>query len=291
MNCGVEYTHFPLFRDIAPYSRYTHSLGVAKIVYRFSRDPKQTLAGLYHDIASPCFAHVIDFLRGDYLKQEATEKGTSKIIANSKDIKDLLSFLELSTKEIDDYHLYQIADNDSPKLSADRLEYTLSNAMNLLCLNKREAQSLYDAVSLLPSGELGFQDEKKAYRFASLALTLGRVYCCDEDRYSMEILARLLKKAMTMRIISELDLLGTEDKVIAKLLASPLKKEWNDFCAMEALEKRLVGGEGWIRINAKKRYIDPLVGEKRLSSINEDFAKEKEIYLKEAYSVYLRKKA
>ena len=35
--------------------------------------------------------------------------------------------IELS--EIDDYHIYPIADNDTPLLSSDRLEYSLSNAL------------------------------------------------------------------------------------------------------------------------------------------------------------------
>ena len=29
MNCGCEYTSFPRFRNLAPYSRYRHSVGAA----------------------------------------------------------------------------------------------------------------------------------------------------------------------------------------------------------------------------------------------------------------------
>ena len=36
--------------------------------------------------------------------------------------------------EVDNYHIYPIADNDIAKLSADRLEYSLSNA---LCIFER----------------------------------------------------------------------------------------------------------------------------------------------------------
>ena len=33
MHCGCEYTAHPIYRDaVAPYSRYTHSLGTAAIV-------------------------------------------------------------------------------------------------------------------------------------------------------------------------------------------------------------------------------------------------------------------
>ena len=35
----------------------------------------------------------------------------------------------IKIEEVEDYHLYPIADNDTPKLSSDRLEYSLSNAL------------------------------------------------------------------------------------------------------------------------------------------------------------------
>ena len=49
MNCGCEYTSFPRFDRCMSYSRFDHSLGVATIVWHFTKDPAQTLAGLFHD--------------------------------------------------------------------------------------------------------------------------------------------------------------------------------------------------------------------------------------------------
>ena len=80
MNCGVDYTAFDFFSNIVPYSRYQHSIGVALIVYHFSHDLRQTVAGLLHDIATPVFAHTIDFYHQDHLKQESTELDTKKVI-------------------------------------------------------------------------------------------------------------------------------------------------------------------------------------------------------------------
>ena len=56
-----------------PYTSLSHSIGVALIIWNFTKDKKQTLAGLFHDIATPAFKHCIDFLNGDYEKQESTE--------------------------------------------------------------------------------------------------------------------------------------------------------------------------------------------------------------------------
>ena len=49
-------------------------------------------------------------------------------IADSKEIMNLLKRDNIKLEEINDYHKYPIADNDTPQLSSDRLEYSLSNA-------------------------------------------------------------------------------------------------------------------------------------------------------------------
>ena len=72
MNCGMEYTQFEPFKDCRGVSRYNHSIGVALIVYHFTHDKHQTIAALLHDIATPVFAHVIDFMYHDYIHQETT---------------------------------------------------------------------------------------------------------------------------------------------------------------------------------------------------------------------------
>lgn len=61
----------------------------------------------------------------DYDKQESTEELTRKIISESKEIMGLLKRDNISIDEVCNYHIYPIADNDTPQLSADRLEYTL----------------------------------------------------------------------------------------------------------------------------------------------------------------------
>lgn len=44
---------------------------------------------------------------------------------------DLLNRDGIKVEEISDYHIYPIADNDTPKLSAERFEYTFSNGIFL----------------------------------------------------------------------------------------------------------------------------------------------------------------
>ena len=74
--CGTDWT--PLYRNRFFYSRLDHSIGVALILWHFTHDRAETLAGLLHDVSTPVFSHVADFRNGDALTQESTETKTKR---------------------------------------------------------------------------------------------------------------------------------------------------------------------------------------------------------------------
>ena len=99
VSCGTYYSK--LFPEITLwYSSLDHSVAVALIIWNFTKNKKQTLSGLFHDIATPAFKHTIDFLNGDYEKQESTEELTTKIISNSKQIMQLLDRDGIKIEEV-----------------------------------------------------------------------------------------------------------------------------------------------------------------------------------------------
>lgn len=275
MNCGCEYTSFPRFDRCMSYSRFDHSLGVATIVWHFTKDPAQTLAGLFHDISTPTFAHVVDFLHGDYLRQESTEDGTERMIRDSAEIQEILHDLGLKTSDVCDYHRYPIADNESPKLSADRLEYTLGNLVQFEFGDRETAYALYEDIIVGTNEdgepELQFRTKEKAEEFALFSLQCAKLYVCDEDRYSMQMLAELLRDAIFQKVLTEHDLETTEPEVIQILCASKcFSKRWQTYCSYRSIlvSKQPQSGDGWRMIHAKKRNIDPLIsGLGRVSAV------------------------
>ena len=279
MNCGCEYTSFPRFARLQPYSRFDHSVGVARIVWRFTHDEEQAVAGLLHDVATPVFAHVVDFLRGDYMKQESTEDGTRAIIDGDEALQRALHAHGLKTDGVCDYHRYPIADNDSPRLSADRLEYTLGNLINYRICPPDEVRAFYFDLSVDTNEqgvpELVFSDAKTAEVFAFASLACSKIYVSDEDRYAMQMLSELLRDALTRGVLSEADLHSTEPQVIGKLLKNErTAAAWARFRAYRSMRRaETPTGEGaWRRIAAKKRYIDPLIdGVGRVSAYSEAF--------------------
>jgi HD superfamily phosphohydrolase len=287
MNCGCEYTSFPRFAGLQPYSRFDHSLGAALIVWRFTHDEKQAVAGLLHDVATPVFAHVVDFLKGDYLVQESTEDGTRAVIERDAALQRALSVYGVETGDVADYHRYPIADNDSPKLSADRLEYTLGNLVNYrIRMPEAVSRILADlSVGTNEDGapELVFSDAAIAEDFALASLACSRIYVSDEDRYAMQMLSELLHFALDRGVLSEADLHTTEPAVIEKLLGNAeTAVRWNGYCAMHAIRRAAAPQDGgaWRKIAAKKRRIDPLIRDVgRVSAYSERFRKEINAFL------------
>ena len=264
MDCGCEYTSLACWKNLEPYKRYEHSLAVGMIAYRFSHDEKVALAGVFHDIATPVFAHVIDFMNHDYLQQESTEKGTREIIENDPTIVGLLQEYGLSVDDVCDYHLYPIADNDSPKLSADRLEYTLTNQYRYAKVPLEQVKAFYEDLTVVINEEgeqeLAFRDFEIAEAFTEAMMVTSKVYVQDEDRYSMDLLGQIVKEAVERECLTLEDLHTEEQLVIAKMMSDEvIKEKWLNYRAIDTIEVSDVYREGALKTNAKKRYINPLV--------------------------------
>lgn len=260
MNCGLRFTSHAGFSSYGSYTRYEHSVGVACIIWHFTHDKKQTLAGLFHDISTRAFSHVIDFVKRDYLTQESTEDETKQILFQDKVIMNQLIMDGISVDEVSDYHIYPIADNDSPKLSSDRLEYTLGNLLNYRKCTINDIERYYQDLIVERNEEgmqeIMFQHVDIAEEFAFAALSCGMIYSCDFDRYGMEKLATLLRKAFQEHILTEDDLYLSEIDVIQKLNNSVLQDDWKEYTRLKDVIKDSAGD---IMVDAKKRYIDPCV--------------------------------
>jgi hypothetical protein len=284
MNCGCEYTSFPIFNNIEPYSRYEHSVGVGLIVWHFTGDVQQAVAALLHDISTPVFSHVVDFMNGDHVRQESTESQTTAMISSSPALQECLRRTGLQTCDVDDYHRFPVADNDTPRLSADRLEYTLGNVVNYGVGSRETVAAWYSnlVVGCNEEGadELMFSDLQTAEAFALAAIQMSHIYVSDEDRFSMQMLAELMAKHICRGVLSEVDLYTTEPQVIELLLRDPdAAADWQRYRAYHKMITPNEQGTSHI-IPAKKRYIDPYVqGRGRVSKLSPAFAEKLQQFL------------
>jgi len=273
VTCGTIYSD--LFPSKFFFSSLDHSISVALICWHFTHDKKITLSGLFHDIATPVFKHSIDFFNGDYINQESTEDLTTEIIKNSKQIMDLLNRDNIKLEEVSDYHIYPIADNDTPKLSSDRLEYTLSNALLTYELAELDQiKEIYQDIEIESNEdgiiELGFKTKKIARKFVRIMSNLSIIYMEHKTRYSMQFLADIIKKLSEENLIALDDLYNKKELEIIEIIENSKYKEvfniWKKAKKVKVSEEKPLGLY-YVNHGAKIRYIDPLVRGQRISSI------------------------
>jgi len=269
VTCGSIYTN--LFNIDLKYSSLDHSVAVALIIWNFTKDKKQTLSGLLHDISTPTFKHCVDFMNGDHEKQESTEELTVKIIEDSKEIMSLLKSDGIALEEISDYHIYPIADNDTPKLAADRLEYTFSNGLGVRTKlwDLKEIEKIYKNIEVQVNEEgveeLGFKDKQIAEKFVSTMSKLSAFYMSNQTTFSMQFLADIMKKMSEHNLISKQDLYSlSEEEIIQRIencklgKISECFKIWRQTTQLQESDE-FVEEVYCINGKNKRRYIVPLV--------------------------------
>ena len=270
VTCGKIYSKLFNYEE---YSSLDHSIGVALIIWNFTYDKKQTISGLLHDIATPTFKHCIDFLNGDYMNQESTEELTKTFIIESNDIMQLLERDNIKIEEVCDYHIYPIADNDTPMLSADRLEYSLSNDLIVFKTNTIERiKEIYSDIEIQTNEkgiiELGFKTKKIAREMVKNTSRLSICYRDDATRFYMQAIADILKKVSDDGLISKKDLYELrEDQIISIIKKS---KQGDNFNKLINVTKVNTSNEEpkdiyYIKHGVKIRYIDPLHNGVRIS--------------------------
>ena len=292
MSCGTDYSK--CFNVRYFYSNLDHSVGVALIIWHFTHDKKQTLAGLLHDIATPVFKHCIDFMNGDSEKQESTEERTIDIIKNSKEIMTLLARDGIKLEEVNDYKLYPIADNDTPKLSADRFEYTFSSGLTFFRVWELDTiKEMYSniVVTKNESGmdELAFKDKNICEKYISIISKLWPEWVSDKDRTVMQFLADMCKSLNKINKLDIDDLYTLSEKEVInrfkKCGDKYLEDSWEKFsnCDKVLKSEKKIDDKYCVNIKSKTRYVNPLViidgTAKRIYDISEKSKKDIDGYL------------
>lgn len=206
-------------------SVFAHSIGVALIVWRFTHDKKQTLAGLFHDIASPAFKHCIDVMNGDGERMESIEERTGEIIRNSRTIMRQLKKDGILAGEVADYHLYPIADNDAPGLAADRLEYTLSNGLFLYDIwTLDQVKRFSDNLTILKNendiDEIGFSDATLCKEFILASIPLFSQYSNDKSRATLQFIADIIHSMIVKEYLTVDDLYVMSEREVIDWILS-----------------------------------------------------------------------
>ena len=123
----------------------------------------------------------------------------------------LLKRYGIELKEVNEYKIYPIADNDTPNLSADRLEYTFSDNLTLTGVwNLNDVKKLYNNITILKNekniDELGFSDIEIAEEFVKGASSLWYFLQSNKDKLKCQFIADTIKSMNKLLLIYKDDL-------------------------------------------------------------------------------------
>lgn len=279
--CGVDYSC--LFQPKVFYSRFDHSLGVSLITWHFTHNRDATLAALLHDVSTPVFSHVIDFKNQDYLQQETTEKENAQMILADQVLIDCLKKDQIDIQAVLHDDCYPIANQQTPHLCADRLEYMfatglyLTNSWDLtriarcyqdLTIQKNESQI-----------ELGFCDEQAALDFFWSCLPVSQLFLDDKDKITLQLLATMVDRALEIQLIQPDDLYSLGEKEMITRFKQSTDQTLQLYLKLLHKQKTILlqptplAHAFCVKLEVKRRYIDPLCQGQRLSQSHPEVQK------------------
>ncbi len=265
--CGMDYASKDIY-DFSEYiSRYDHSLTVSLLVYKLTKDKTATLAGLFHDIATPCFSHVIDYMNKDYENQESTEEYTECILRRDKYLQKCLEEDNIAIDDIIDFKRYTIVDNERPKVCADRIDGVILTGIGWTKnIEDKDIKQIVDDLCIFKNeeneDEIGFNTESVATKVLEVSKSID-IYChSKEDNYMMELLAKITKLSIDKKYISYDDLYWYNEEEIFFLWKGKQDKEFLEL--IDKFENIKKSDIVMLDIpNIKIRNLNPIINGKR----------------------------
>lgn len=259
--CGCDYTK--LYSPILSYTRFNHSIIVSLINYHFTHDKKSTIASLLHDRKIPCFAHVIDYVLGDYEKQESSEEFKKDPLFQDKELLMMLKEDGIEIEELNDLSIYPILENKSPKLCADRLDGVLHTcAIWLHTHSLKDVKEIYEGLTVLDNKgelELGFIDEKLALKFVQMVLVYAKELQSNRNKFATQYLCDVIKILIDRGLISFEDLYTKQESEILSIIST--LPSWEKFQnTTNVISSDIKPRDSYsVSIDVKKRNVIPLV--------------------------------
>ncbi|MBU0613623.1 HD domain-containing protein [Patescibacteria group bacterium] len=280
-----QYGIYYYFNPKGDTTRYEHSLGVYWILRKFGADLNEQLAGLLHDISHGVFSHVLDHLFGSLVEEDYQDKLHSSYFENTE-ISRVLTKHGSNPSEIADLSRWPLLDNELPNICADRLQYTLGDAVTIGKISQQQAKELMDNLTVANS-QFIFSNKVIAREFAQLSLWMCQNFWHPNwGHYCFAWIAEIMKSALEKGVLEKSDLASDDDSVI-QLLENcndeEIRSEMNRLKNFHP--EKVVESEDeydYAASHTKMRVIDPFVElNGSIKTVSEVYPEFKEAFRKE----------
>ena len=268
MLCGIDQASHNYKYSEFYTSRFDHSFGTAMTVWRLTHDKKLTLAALFHDISTPVFSHVIDFLNGDYVDQESTEEMTEAVLNSSQELKELLKNDRLTIIDLANFKDYSVVDLERPKMCADRLNNVMTVGMGWLGeLTLEEAKTLVDGIHLEKNednrDEIAFNSREIAKIYLDINDKVNERLARPDDGYLTNLLVEIVRRCIKRKYVAYAQLFTFTEEQMFEIIEyycvfdNILKEMYNTFKTIKEIPQEECEHD------RKLRLVNPLVNGRR----------------------------
>lgn len=196
------------------HTRLEHSIGVMLLIRIMGGTELEQIAGLLHDISHTAFSHVGDYVF-DNEEENYHEQLFESVLRNTT-IADILEKYGYRLEQILSGS-FSILEQPLPHLCADRLDYTLRDAMHAGIISRQEAKSFLHAITL-NQGTIYVKNTTQAAWINTVFERLNReVFNAPLYVYANQQLAFLIRTSLEKDQISESDLLKDDTFLLNKL--------------------------------------------------------------------------
>lgn len=203
----------------------------------------------------------------------------------------------IKLEEICDYKIYPIADNEIPKLSADRLEYTFMNGIYYKEIwDIATIKEIYNAIEIIKNenniDELGFKSVEMAEKFINGAKQLWPLWISKEDTVTMYFFADIIKKMYYKKYITKNNLYELSEQEIIDLIKNSQDKTISELFTKFMNCKNFIECEEYkidkfcVSRKVKRRYINPLTKKGRVYDVSKQAKKDIDNYINMKISKY-----
>lgn len=199
------------------HNRLSHSIGVMLLIRILGGTELEQIAGLLHDLSHTAFSHVGDYVF-DYKEEDYHEQQFESVLLSSE-IPVILEKHGYTPAQLLDGN-FTILEQPLPLLCADRLDYTLRDAMHARLITRQHAQSFLNAV-ILQEGMMVVKSGEYADWINHIFKRLNKeVFNAPLYVYANQQLAMLIRDFLKKGWIVEKDLMKDDTFLLNKIRSS-----------------------------------------------------------------------
>jgi len=199
-------------------TRLEHSIGVYLLLRRLGAAEQEQIAGLLHDVSHTAFSHVIDIVF--YSVEQDFHEGIKAEFLNRPDLRAALDALGYRPADFLSDELYTLLEQPLPALCADRIDYSLRDAVTVGEINIPAARTILNDLAV-HHGRIVMRDPAVAQQYVTLFKKMNNTYwASQQENYLYETLAQAIEVGLETGILSWADMLVDDDVVEAKLRAA-----------------------------------------------------------------------